>query len=394
MAVAILAILSCDETTEFKSGQLFSPSVQGQLATDTLYAELDTTYSIPIPSTRFSNRLLIGSFAGFTCRPIIKFASLPANATISDAYIRFTTSGINGDNPQPFTIRAHPILADWTTNIDQVWDDYQQNIDMNTILGTMEVTVDSSDTLIMQMDSVGLDYFNKWANEDSSEFNYGFLLDFDNADFMKEFFSNGTVDPPLVVLTYAPPLDTTRKDSFIAASDAFLIEGNFARVVDRDYIVSLSPLVTLLQFDTTPLQNKGIIVSANLQLSVDSLNTLISEDFGVYARILKLTSDLNDSMVVIDSSISGLASYSIDINRFNKDDSYIEINTGAERRDFGVLFIQDLVENPQPIKKLYIGFRSNVDFLSHIALLKRDHPDATKRPRLIIEYWIPPDYRF
>ena len=394
LAMAVLASISCDDTTEFKSGQLFNPTVQGELATDTLYAELDTTYSIPIPSTRFSSRLLIGSFAGMTCRPIIKFTSLPVNASISDAYIRFATAGITGDNPQPFTMRAHPILADWTTNTEQVWDDYQQNIDLTATLGTMEVTVDSSDTLIMHMDSLGLDYFNKWANEDSSEFNYGLLLDFDNADFIKEFLSNSSLISPVLVLTYAPPQDTTRKDSLIASSDAFLIEGDFAQTQGRDYIVSLSPLVTLLQFDTTPLLNKGIMVSANLQLSVDTSNTHFSEDFGVYTRILKLTSDLDDSLVVIDSSVSGLASYSIEMTRFDKDNSYIEINTGSERRDFGTLFIQDLIENPQPAKKLYVGFRNNVDFASYIALLKRNDPDPNKRPRLIIEYWLPPDIRF
>lgn len=394
LSLAVLGAISCDDTTEFKTGQLFNPSVQGELATDTLYAELDTTYSIPTPSTRFSSRMLIGSFAGITCRPIIKFTSLPANATISDAKIRFVTAGITGDNPQPFILRAHPILADWTTNTEQVWDNYQQNIDPNAILGTMEVTVDSSDTLMMHMDSLGLDYFNKWANEDSSEFNYGMLLDFDNANFMKEFLSNSSLISPYLVYTYAPPQDTARKDSLIAASDAFLIEGGFSRNPERDYIVSLSPLVTLLQFDTTPLLNKGILVSANLQLSVDTLNTHFSEDFGVYTRILKLTSDLDDSTVVIDSSISGLASYSIDITRFNKDNSYIEINTGSERRDFSTLFLQDLIENPHPVKKLYVGFRSNVDFASYIALRKRNDPDPNKRPRLIVEYWIPPDLRF
>lgn len=395
LALVILAAISCDDTTEFKSGELFNPSVQGQLASDTLYAELDTTYSIPVPSTRFASRVLIGSFAGFTCRPILKFDGLPTNATIYDAYIRFISTGITGNNLQPFTIRAVPILSDWTTNTDQVWDDYQQNIDPNTILATMEVTVDSSDTLIMQMDSVGVDFFNRWVKEDSSEFNYGFLLDFDNADFIKEFYSNSSANGPQVVLTYALPQDTTRKDSFRATSDAFLTESHFSISPDRDYIVSLSPMVTLLQFDTTPVEKKkGIIVSANLQLSVDSLNTHINEVYGVYARIQKLTSDLKDSVVVIDSSLSGLSSYAIDITRYDKSESYIEINTGSERRDFGALYIQDLTEDPQPIKKLYVGFRSNVDFLSYIALLKRDQPDISKRPRLIVEYWIPPDYRY
>ena len=401
MSLIFMVYLSCDETTEFEKGQLYNPEVQGQLATDTLYAEVDTTFSLPITNTRASSRLLIGSYDGFTCRPVLKFLSLPTNAFISDAHIKFITAGITANNPQPFKINAYRILDDWTSNTDQIWDDYQQNIDHSTILGSMEVTIDSTDTLIMQMDSVGLKFLNTWANEDSSEFNYGFLLDFDNVDnvnFMKELFSNYTTNGPQLVLTYTFPEDTTRKDSVLATSDAFLIESDFTRVEDRDYIVSLAPWVTLLQFNTNSLLNKlpdGFIVeSANLQIAIDRSNSLFDPNFGAYCNILKLTSDINNSTVEIDSSVLASPSYIIDIAHLSDDSTYVEVNTGSERKDFAQLFIQDRIDEPQPTKNLYIGFKSNGDFLSYIALLKREDQDLSKRPRLILEYWIPPGVRF
>ncbi|NIV15789.1 MAG: hypothetical protein GWN62_32400, partial [Aliifodinibius sp.] len=162
LSFIIVGFWSCQETTEFEKKELFSPSVQGKLAIDTLSAEMDTTFSIPEPSTRVSDRLLVGSFSGFECRPILKFANLPTNASISEARIKFITAGITGDSPQPFTIKAHPIKNDWISNIDEKWDNYQQNIDPSITLGTLNVTADSRDTLIMQMDSSGVEFFNRW----------------------------------------------------------------------------------------------------------------------------------------------------------------------------------------------------------------------------------------
>ncbi|NIV11082.1 MAG: hypothetical protein GWN62_07240, partial [Aliifodinibius sp.] len=108
---------------------------------------------------------------------------------------------------------------------------------------------------------------------------------------------------------------------------------------------------------------------------------------GAFLHILPLTSDLDDKVVEIDSSVFGSPTFSVDVAQISEDSSYIDIRPSTERRDFARVFIQDRIEDPQPIKKLYIGFKNNIDFLSYIALLKHKH-------RLIIEYWIPPDRRF
>lgn len=398
LSLIFMVYLSCDETTEFEKGQLFNPAVQGQLATDTLYAEIDTTYSIAIPNTRGSDRLLVGSFAGFHCRPILKFTTLPTGATISGAHIKFITADIAGDNPQPFTVKAFPIVNEWVSNTDITWDNYQENIDTTKTLGTLEVNISDNDTLIMEMDSLGLKYFNKWVKEDSIDFNYGFLLEYYNANFMKAFNSNRNTKGPQVILTYTFPEDTTHKDSAYSTSDAFLIESDFNKQANRNYVVSLAPWVTLLQFNTNSLLNKlpdGFIVeSANLQLAIDRPNSLFDSGFGAYCNILKLTSDIDNNNVEIDTSVFGSSIYTIDIAKFSDDSSYVEVNIGSERRDFAQLFIQDRVDKPQPTKNLYVGFKSNIDFLSYIALLKHDNQDLSKRPRLILEYWIPPGVRF
>lgn len=394
--LTFLIFLNCDDTTELKSSQIFDPAVHGELAKDTLYAELDTTFSIPVPVTQASTRLLVGSFSAITCTPIIKFTSLPANASISEAHIKFITAGISGANPQPFdtfTVKANPILNDWTTNKDMI------NFDLTTELGSMAITADSSDTLIMQMNSTGLDFLNRWADTDSSALNYGFVLNFSNANFIKAFYSNRSTAGPRVVLSYTLPGDTTaRKDSVLATADGFLVDGDITIAADRDYASTLNPWVTLLQFNTSPLLKEhpeGIIIeSANLQLSIDKSNTLFNADFGALLRAVRLKSDLNDNVVEVDSSVISSPTYSIDVTQLIDDSSMVVTRPGTERRDLGRVYLQDLVESPTPTKKLYIGFQTNIEFLSYIAFFKRDDPDKNKRPQIIVEYWIPPERRF
>lgn len=399
VSLSLLVIWSCDETTEFEKGELFNPQVQGQIASDTLYAELDTTYSINKPNTRSADRLMVGSFAGLQCRPILKFIDLPpSDVTITKGHIKFITASITGDNPQPFTVKAHPILNDWTTNTDMIWNDYLQNIDTTKTLGSINVTISDNDTILMPLDSLGLKYFNKWIKDDSTDFNYGFILQYANANFIKEFNSNRNQQGPRVILEYNFPGDTTLKDSAYSTSDAFLIEGDFTRQSGVNYVSSFAPWVTLLKFNTNDLIDKfpeGFVVeTANLQLTIDKSNSFIDSEFGVYFNILKLSSDLESNEVAVDSSVLGSPSYTIDMTNLSDDSSYVQVNAGTERRDFGQYLLQDRIDDPQTVKKLYVGFKNNIDFLSYIALYKRNHPDLDKRPRLIIEYWIPPSPRF
>jgi hypothetical protein len=162
--------------------------------------------------------------------------------------------------------------------------------------------------------------------------------------------------------------------------------------------VSLLPWVTLLQFNTANLINnlpEGFIIeSANLQLSIDRTNTFFDPEFGAFLNILKLTSDVDSGGVVVDSSVLGSPTYTIDMTRLSDDSSYVEVNLGTERNNFGQLYIQDRVDNLNTTKKLYVGFKSNIDFFSYIALFKNNHPDLNKRPRLILNYWIPPNSRY
>lgn len=399
--VAALGLSSCEETVELNNSQIFNPAIQGEIRTDTLYAVRDTTYSIPEPSTINSDRLLTGSFSGFTCKPVLKFQNLPQNAIFFKAFIKLYTVNQMGDNIQPFTAHAYLITQNWTSNLDSVWNE-PDIIDSTKSLGTLLISEPdtSSNYSILEVDSTaGLAILKSWADQDSSQFNYGFILDFDSASFINEFYSNRRAEGPMIVFEYMVPGDTViSKDSSFATEDAYLFESSFSRVPDRDYAMTLTPRVTLLQFKTDSLLQEypqGIIVSsANLQLSIDKTNSLIHKNFGARLHILPLTSDLDDSVVVVNSDVSGNPLYQIDVSQISDDTSFVQIKKGSERRDFGQLYLQETLENPIPEKKLYVGFKNKIDFLSYFTFLKKNTANRKDRPRLIIDFWVPPKPRF
>jgi hypothetical protein len=400
----LLFWIGCDELTELQDPDLFNPEIHGELTIDTLYAIADTTQSIPKPSTIGSNRLMLGSFSEFSCRPIIKFELLPQNAVFDTAWIKFFSANTTAEMPQEFFATAYLIENDWDSDKDQVWANYRENIDTTKIIGTLTATTSKNDTILVPFTEEGIKILNSWASEDSSQFNYGFLLDYNNANFIKEFFSNRLPDGPQLVYRFSIPGDTNFVDvldSVGATTDAYLIEETFTDGVDisgSNYVVSMSSLVTLLEFDTEPLFKdfpEGVVISSvNLQLPFDISRSLLSGDFGAFLHILRLESELEDSVVVIDSTLFGDPLVSIDINQFSQDSSFIEIRAGTERRDFGQVFFQDQINNVQPRKKLYVGFKNNIDFLSYFAFTKRKTANNLNRPKLILEYWIPPNSRF
>jgi hypothetical protein len=399
IVVLLIISISCYETIEINDPDIFNPAIQGEIKMDTIYAQLDTTYSIPEQSTASASRLLTGTFSGLTCRPVLKFTNLPTNATFSEVFFKFFSSGHTGTDTQSFNVKAYLITQNWSNNLDSVWNE-PGIIDTIKSLGSMEVTVpDSSDQkYTLEVDSInGLPIINSWADEDSSDFNYGFILSFDNASFINNFHSTANLNSrgPLIVFEYTLPEDTTVfKDSSFATVDAYLIDGNFSLVPNRDYALSLTPWVTLLQFDTEPFLKQfpqGVIISsANLQLSYDESNSLPLSNAGL--SILPLESELDDSTVVTEQPLGSI--FQISVNQISEDSSFVEIIRGSERRDFAQLYWQETLEDPQPIKKLYLGFTSNINFLTYFAFFKRNTADTKMRPRVILEYWIPPNPRF
>lgn len=392
--------MGCNDNPLELPNETYTPQNVGSVKDTTLFAVSDTTYLVQTHlSTDFSDRLLIGTVDNFQARPIMRFTTLPDSALFQEIKIRFVSAGTLSVNPgQAFTATAYPVLNKWESNTDSVWTDYQQNFDASKPLGDVQISTATSDTLYLILNQNGIDEFNAWSSAISNDANPGIILDFSAADFIKYFTSRNSSENPMLVFTYKnSPNDTTViADSVIATFDAVVYQGAPTPVANRNYASSFAVYNSLYKFDLENFLSKfpgGVeIISANLQLWVDRGNTLLDPHFGADLRVFKLTSEIENSSVVIDSSTSRIIQFS----QWSADSSFLEVNSGGERQRLARQIIQPQLIGLQDNKPygLAVGFLNNNTHYSYFAFYKRNAGSAARRPRLILKYQIPPETRF
>lgn len=383
-----------------------------QIVSDTLYATYDSTYALDkVITTLNSNRLLLGSLENFNFRIVLKFSlsELPDSLEIDDAWIRFVTVGAEGEMPTEFSATGYPPIENWGADTSGVWKNYADNVDFTKPLGDMSVTTADDDTLTFHFNDLGLKRVRLWAGQDSSIRieNTGMFLDFTAANFIKEFQARDVLTNQGVYLYVADYIrdttgvaDSVVVDSFLAITDAFLIDGQFQPVMDRTNTATLTPWATLLGFNLDSLREahpSGLVVtSANLQLPVDWNNSLIHKDFGPRLQLIsyKFEKDNADrDSLVVDYSLTTIPSLVIDLNQYTSDSSYVEATGGGERKEFAANYVQVKLNFPDNFAGFYIENKFQDQYLAYYSFYRYNSPDRQKRPRLVIQSLRFPDER-
>jgi len=392
IVLLVIFLLQCSENpVQLSDDQVIDPVRQGTFVTDTLYADFDTTYAQPKPlSTLGATRLLVGSFQNFTLRPIVRFNFNPLKFKVQSATIQFISRGVTGDFPQEFEVTAYPITQKWTDNTDSIWSQYAPNIDFSRPIGRMTITTAPDDTLELALTDTSL--LNFWADSVGAEQNFGFTLDFSSANFIKSFQSLDSLK-----VKFISAGDTVVKSESVTLFDAFLVEGQVPQVAGRDILATLKPRVAVLHFDVDTLLRKnpqGVIInSTNLEWGFDPSNTFVNSALQANFRILKLTSDLTDPNFQIDSSFVQIPANAVALSQFTEDSVHIEVKNGSSRAGFAQRFVQEALRDSSGITGFLVEFINKKDFLSHFAFYRSNDPDPANRPRLIVNYWIPPKPR-
>ena len=410
-----IVIFQCSENPIDLNPDLVGSNILGTLKDTTLYAINDSSYQTEsIISTQFSSRLILGSVAGFEARPIFRitnFAEVPDSATITDAQFRLVRAGISSIGiGTPISVSIYPVLNAWTTNLDEVWDDYQQNIDPSISYATFDIDPEDTTDILVELNAEGLDkvinWFNLyWTDPDSiSPENTGFLLDFQNANFLQYFYAINSGYDPTMIVTYTIPNDTTiTTDTLLFNFDAFIYSGEIPKISERNYVATLFPHSTLLQFDLKSfldmLPRDVSLNSANLQLYIDRENSLINSELGISQTVtLKLTK-ITETGVTVDSTLGSF----IETNQWGSDSTYIEIKSGSSRKNLARVYIPPQLINIDSTSGLVISIIETLstsqkitnerDYYSYLAFYTAKDPNVALRPKLIIKYWLPPQPR-
>lgn len=388
---------SCNE----KTNPLALTNRRGVIVNDTLFATADSTYRLNHTlSTLASNRLLLGSFGGFTCRMIMRFNGFKEGVTVDSAWIRFVTLEETGPSPIPFTVTGYPINLSWIADTSAVWSDYNANVNFGVPMGEMTVTPARDDTLIFRFNAVGLERVNAWIDTSSGIGNNGMAFDFTSANFIKDFQARNSASNigPFMFYQYQDANDSTITDSLLAISDAFLIDGSFQPAPGRAVVSTLDPWISVFAFDFDALNQKypggAIVESANLQLPIDWANSLRHRDISPGLQLTPLLSDISDANVEIDTSFISSLTRIVNLSTFNDDSSYVETTAGSDRIQLAQNYVERKLGSPDAFTGLYLEFRFQNEFLSHYSFFRYNSPDARQRPRLVLQLLKLPDEKF
>ena len=414
----------CSENPIDLNPDLVGSNVLGTLKDTVLYAINDSSYQTEsIISTQFSSRLILGSVTGFEARPALRisnFFRVPDSATILNAQFHLVRGGVSSKGmASPLMVAIRPVLNAWTTNIDEVWDNYQQNIDPSASYANFEIDPEDTSDILVELNPEGLDkvidwYNLYWADPDSiSPNNTGILLDFQNSNFLQYFYAiNTTLDTssakllnPGLIISFSLPNDTTIiTDTLEFNFDATIYIGEIPKIVDRDYIATLFPHSTLLQFDLKAfldrLPQDVSLNSANLQLFIDKQNSLIDKNLGISHTVTLELDKITATTVEVDSAKGRF----LETSAWGPDSSYIEIKSGDSRRRLATIYLQSQLINIDSTSGFVISIidvlnpppdviTNERNYFSYLAFYTAKDPNPALRPRLTIKYWVPPPPR-
>jgi len=411
LTISLFLLSTCNEDPHQLIVNIYNEEILGVIKDTTLFVIHDTSYFQKSKvNTQFASRLGLGRVENLKCRPIFRFidySTLPDSAKIDSAWIKLVSRGsISRGNTLPFTARIYPIISTqfpvWTSNLDSIWIDPDQSIDKGTILSELQISPDDTNGYLFTLNDAGLDLVRTWADSAAiQEENYGFIIDFEMADYIQYFSAVNSGADPELLLKYSFPADTAvYRDTLLANFDAYLYEGDYPRQVDRNYSSSLIVYNSVLFFNFDNFLNQVggevTILSANLELPVDRDQSLIDPLYDIGNLVtLNLESEPYETPVEADLS---LGFYAI-LNTWSEDSSHIIVSSNDNRKTFANMIRAQLANQKKPLG-FVISIADNADNKSsvvsdekeqfnYLAFYTSKEANPSKKARLTIEYWIP-----
>jgi len=367
----------------------------GGIYLDTLYAISDTSIVEGKISTAFSNKLLLGRHSDFESRILIRFPRVPADSFQVDSLRLILNSTSNlGETPTPLTGTTYMVTEDWEESIneDESWR-WQDVIDNSPETSATFEIGDRIET--SHMIDLPVSLLDTWQDTTGGGNNFGILVNFDNAPYIKEFGStnNSSFDllPRLVAVYYNASLDSTIHDTLFADKDASLIDftGNFD--TETTQIVSGYSVKSFFKFDLSEISQKAAFATMRFILYRDVLNSVINREFTeeMYLRAATSTYDALpsyeiDSTFVINFYhnvvLTEISSNVLDISRLER---------GRNSQNF----LQDIINGEIAYGSFMVQYRNELQGISVYAVKGADASDINQRPKLIFEYYDIPNPR-
>jgi hypothetical protein len=362
---------------------------------DTLYAISDTSIIEGKISTAFSGKLLLGEFSDFESRFLIRFQNIPADSFKVDTLRLILTSISNqGESLTPITGTTYMVTEDWeeSVNGDESWK-WQNKIDLSPETSTtFELNESTGTTHIIDLPTTLME---NWQDTTGGNKNFGLLVDFNSASYIKEFGSknNSTslLAPMMVAVYYDLSNDSTIHDTLFADKDASLIDYTGEFDPNMTQIVAGYSGKSFFKFDLSAIPKNAALATMRFILNRDVPNSVVNEAFTEEMFLRTATSNYSAlPFYDIDSTFVFSYNYNVILTEISAD--ILDI-LSTERGKNAQYFLQDIINGDIAYGSFMVEYRNEWQGVSVYAIKGADAPDINQRPKIIVEYYDIPDPR-
>lgn len=330
--------------------------------------------------------LLLGESDNFSTQILLKFDNLPDSIEdVTHAAIILKTNALLGrkDTKRSFTASVHQITTAWEENKVTV-ENFQDAYDL-TNLGTAEMlSVDREffngdsvtfEKVRIELTSEAVEIVESWADSTSGVENDGFLIDHENSDFIKEFFSKENVShfPILEIgVVRNGRSDTLQinatEDAFLAKNDEILPDGPL-------YVDNIYSRQAILKFDFSQIPRESTVSRATLEMNVFNQNNVITDEgFTLIINRLAKPFESLDSLS-IESGVSAI------VSSVGKNATQISIPIGG--------LIQSWVNQTEDNYGFIIRAGTPGRDISRVAFFSTAM-DPEKAPKIVVDFTVAP----
>lgn len=391
--VALIMFSACEDGESINDPQKIYLEDYGTIVRDTLTAINSTFIEHGKVNTGTSTKLLLGSNDGFKCRFLMKFNPLSGEDVILDSmFLRLNTASNYGQANIEFNGKIYLVTKEWNSsvNIDQSWN-YEDNILLlnETTAQFTCLTEDSSTYNILLPDTL----LSIWNDTTGGDKNFGLLVDYENADFVKEFSSGNSSDGPQLIFKFHDAADDSiRSDTVDVSIDASLISYDSNLQSDSlIYILSGYAYYSFVEFNLDSVPNDIIISNTNFIFTHDSLASNVNNNFSrnFYIRTVE-TPFANLPEYTADSTFIFNSFYNISMT---ESDNLVEVNQSLQGYA-GQYFIQSILRGDIGYGSFLIHHVGEGTTVSKFAIKgANSNIIEENRPKMIIEYFKIPKSR-
>jgi len=327
----------------------------------------DTTFPDPV-ATGDSPLLLVGRLNETETRFLLRFQNLPDSVVVNSAELVLFARRAIGSGAD-FDITLHKVTADWQES-DVTDESFKDSFDPQPV-GMQTVSAADSDTVVVAIDTT---LVTGWT--DGSIENDGLLVQFNDATFIKTFLSRHTSGGnPELRLRYTAG-GATVDSTFFPTADAFLARRLTDLPAGLLYVGNGIADRAALRIDVATIPATATVNRAKLRFTLAPEQSVLTPDpliLGAFPLALPLEPG---QPVVFDSTFRAPQFFLYDTT------SVVELDVTD--------MVQAWVTGERPNQGLTVrSLVANRD-IARVAFESRLASDSALRPRLEVDYTLPP----